>query len=306
MATRERRGNDVRGHGIRAGGGLDFRAMTSIRMRVPPSGAPPAPVGALLREWRAARRLSQLDLALEAGISSRHLSCVETGKARPSRELIARLADTLGMPLRERNALLLAAGYAPLYPERALGTPELAQVRHAIELILEQQEPYAAFVLDRYWDVVLTNRATTRLLDFLRGGSAHANVLRQVFDPDDMRAVLVNWEEVAGDLIRHLHAEVAARPSDGRARALLEEVLRYPGVPPRWRSREAESGPSPLLTVVFRKDDRQLRFFSTIATFGAPRDVTLDELRIECWFPADESTAELCRALATPSTQEGG
>jgi hypothetical protein len=212
--------------------------------------------------------------------------------------MIARLADTLAMPLRERNALLLAAGYAPEYPETALGTPDLKAVRRAIELVLEHQEPYPGFVLNRRWDVLRTNRAAERVAGFLRGGSAHSNMLRQFFDPNDLRAAVVNWEEVAGDLIRHLHAEIAAAPSDAKARALLDELLRYPGVPLRWRARELEAAPPLLLTVVFRKDHRELRFFSTITTFATPRDVTLDELRIECAFPADDATAELCRALA--------
>jgi transcriptional regulator with XRE-family HTH domain len=254
--------------------------------------------GARLREWRVARRLSQLDLALEADVSSRHLSCVETGKAQPSREMIARLADTLHVPLRERNVLLLAAGYAPEYPERDLDTPELAQVRRAMDLILAQQEPYPAFVLNRRWDVLRTNGAATRVANFLRGGTGHANMVRQFFDPNDLRAVVANWDEVAGDLIRHLHDEVAAAPTDSRVRGLLDEVLRYPGVPSRWRTREVGATPPPLLTVVFRKEDRELRFFSTIATFGTPRDVTLDDLRIECAFPADEATAEVCRVLS--------
>ncbi|HET8644153.1 MAG TPA: helix-turn-helix transcriptional regulator [Vicinamibacteria bacterium] len=254
--------------------------------------------GALLREWRAVRRLSQLDLALDAGVSTRHLSCVETGKAQPSRAMIARLADALAMPLRERNALLMAAGYAPEHPETALSTPDLAAVRRAIELVLQHQEPYPAFVLNRRWDVLQANAAAARLAGFLRGGRAHANMVRQFFDPDDMRAAVVNWEEVAGDMIRHLQASVAAAPSDADARALLDEVLRYPGVPARWREHAADAPPPPLLTVVFRKGRRHLRFFSTITTFVTPRDVTLDELRIECAFPADEDTAELCRSLA--------
>jgi transcriptional regulator with XRE-family HTH domain len=262
------------------------------------SAPPAAHVGPLLREWRVARRLSQLALALEAGMSARHLSCVETGKARPSRETIARLACTLEMPLRERNALLLAAGYAPEYAETGLGTPELEPVRRAIGLILEHQEPYPAFVLNRRWDVLLANRAAARVADFLIGGSAHANMVRQFLDPDDLRRAVVNWEEVAGDLVRHLSDEAAAAPSDARARTLLDEVLQYPGVPARWRTRELSAAPPPLLTVVFRKGDRELRFFSSITTFGTPRDVTLDDLRIECTFPADEGTAELCRMLA--------
>jgi transcriptional regulator with XRE-family HTH domain len=260
----------------------------------------PTHVGLLLREWRAVRRLSQLDLALEAGVSARHLSCVETGKARPSRDMITRLADTLDVPLRERNALLVAAGYAPQYPETALGTPELARVRQAIEFILEQQEPYPAFVLNRHWDILMANRAALRVNGYVMRGraSAHTNMIRQIFDPDDLRVAVANWDEVAGDLIHHLHQEVAASPSDLVARALLDEVLGYPGVPARWRRRELGVAPRPLLTTVLHRDRQELRFFSTITTFGTPRDVTLDELHIECCFPGDDATAELCRAIA--------
>ncbi len=267
--------------------------------------ASPAPtrLGALLREWRAARRLSQLDLALEANVSPRHLSCVETGKSQPSREMIARLADALDMPLRERNAMLVAAGFAPRYPETALATPELAQVRRAIEFILAQQEPYPAFVLNRHWDVLMANAAAMRVNGFVMHGrpSAHANMIRQIFDPADLRGAVDNWEEVAGDLIRHLHGEVAAAPSDDTARALLDEVLAYPGVPARWRLRDLDAAPTPLLTTVLRRDEHRLRFFSTITTFGTPRDVTLEELRIECCFPVDEATAALCQQLARES-----
>jgi len=176
--------------------------------------AHPTPqVGTVLREWRAARRLSQLGLALDAGISTRHLSCIETGKAQPSRDVVTRLADALDMPLRERNALLVAAGYAPRYPETALATPELAQVRRAIEFILAQQEPYPAFVLNRRWDVLMANDAAMRVNGYVMRGraSAHRNMIRQIFDPDDLRAAVANWEEVAGDLIHHLHAEVRPR-----------------------------------------------------------------------------------------------
>lgn len=260
-----------------------------------------APLGALLREWRSARRWSQLDLALEAGISSRHLSYVETGRAQPSRELVARLAETLGMPLRERNALLLAAGFAPLFPESALATRELEPMRRAAERILAQQEPYPAFVLDRRWNLLATNRAAARVTGFLLGRepAPEGNMVRLFFDPALLRPVVVNWEEVAGDLVRHLHDEVAASPSDAAARALLDEALAFPGVPARWRRRELGAAPSPILTTVFRRDGRELRFFSTITSFATPRDVTLDETRIECSFPEDEATTAFCRELAT-------
>lgn len=252
----------------------------------------------MLRQWRGARRLSQLELAVEADVSARHLSYVESGKAQPSRELLLRLAEVLELPLRERNALLVAAGYASMFRESGLTTPELAQVRKAIDLILAHQEPYPAFVIDRHWEVVLANGAAPRLFRHLRGGSAHRNMLRQIFDPADMRASLVNWEEVAGDVMRHLHDQVAAMPSDPTLRALRDEVLRFPDVPARWQTRELGSVAPPVLNVVFGKGDERFRFFSTIATFGSARDVTLDELRIECFFPGDEATAAACRRLA--------
>lgn len=273
--------------------------MNAIAARVT-SSIPQAPVGALLREWRAARRMSQLDLALEAEVSARHLSCVETGKSQPSRELLAKLADVLDMPLRERNALLIAAGYAPRYPESALATPAMTQVRRAIEAILAQQEPYPAFLMDRRWDILMANDAAVRMNRFLLDGrdSPHRNMLRHVFDPADLRCALVNWDEVAGDLIRHLHDLVASTPSDAEARALLDEVLAYPNVPARWRLRDLGVAPSPLLTTVFRRGARQVSFFSAVTTFGTARDVTVDELHIECCFPVDEATAAFCRELA--------
>lgn len=247
-------------------------------------------IGTLLKEWRETRRLSQLALALDAGISARHVSQVETGKAKPSREMVVRLAGALGLPLRERNALLVSAGYAPEYPETSLATPALAQVQRAITLMLEHQEPYPAFVLDRRWNILGANPAAMRVDAFLIGGSKHANMVRQFFDPSDLRSVVVNWEEVAGDIIRHLHDDPAAR-------GVLEDALGYPGVPAQWRNRTLDITPSPLLTVEFRKDRQSLRFFSTITTFGTPRDVTLDELRVECTFPADDETAAFCRQL---------
>jgi transcriptional regulator with XRE-family HTH domain len=289
--------------------GRSPRLICRMAARDPLSPPPPVPslhVGALLREWRAVRRFSQLDLALAADISTRHLSCIETGKAQPSHDMVVRLADTLEMPLRERNALLMAAGYAPRYPETALATPGLAQVRRATEFIIGQQEPYPAFVLNRHWDIQMANAAAMRVTGFmLGGGSEHRNMIRHFFDPKDLRAAVVNWEEVAGDLIRHLHNDVAAAPTDDISRALLDEALSYPGVPARWRLREPGAAPSPLLTTVFRRGDVELRFFSTFTTFGTPRDVTVDELRIECCFPDDEATAAFCRKLAQEESRPG-
>jgi len=282
--------------------------LRSVNRAHPPLSkvTPASAVGSLLREWRAARRLSQLDLALEADVSARHLSCVETGKAQASREMLARLADALGMPLRERNTLLVAAGFAPKYPESELATPAMAQIRGAIDAILRQQEPYPAFLLNRHWDVLAANRAAARVGDYVMRGqpSKHTNMLRQMFDPDDFRQAVVNWEEIAESIVRHLHNEVAAAPSDAKARELLDEVLSYPGVPASWRTRDLSAAPSPLMTTVLRGEGgERLNFFSTITTFGTPRDVTLDELHIECCFPMDEITERRCRWLAEHDTE---
>jgi transcriptional regulator with XRE-family HTH domain len=255
-------------------------------------------VGALLRDWRSARRLSQLDLAYKAEVSSRHLSFVENGRAQPSREMVARLADALDVPLRERNALLLAAGYAPQYRETGLAAPELATVRRALDLMLRHHEPYPAFVFNRHWDLLMSNQGSTRFFGYLLGAPrAHPNIMHMVFDPAGLRPKIVNWEECAGDLMRHLHNEVAAAPSDERARQLLADVLAYPDVPRRWHARQPGAPTTPLLTAEYRHGAQVFRFFSTIATFGTPQDVTLDELRIECTFPADEATAIAYRAL---------
>lgn len=245
--------------------------------------------------------MSQLDLALEAGISSRHLSCVETGKAQASRETIARLADALDMPLRERNSLLLAAGYAPRFSENTLTTPELGPMRQAIELILRHQEPYPAFVINRRWDVLMVNQAAMRVNQLLMHGRAsrHTNLLHQVFDPQDFRPVIINWAEAAEKFIGRLHQEIAAAPSDPTARRLLDEVLRYPDVPAHWRLRDVDGEAAPVFTLVFRSSEGEMRFFETITTFAGPRDVTLDEVRIECSFPADDHTAAVCAKLAS-------
>jgi len=265
----------------------------------PPRSAPAGnehPLGDLLRQWRAARRMSQMDLALEAGISTRHLSYVETGKARPSRELVALLAGALDMPMRDRNALLVVAGYAPGYRETPLSDPQMALMRRAIDCILAQHEPYPAFVVNRHWDVLMTSQGLLRVFGWLRDGAQpNGNIMRQVFDPADMRPFVENWEEVAGDLIGHLHHEAA---TDKTSRALLDEVLAYPDVPARWEHRELGATPLPLMTVTFRKGDRRLTFFSTLTTFGTSRDITLEELRIECMYPADDETAAFCRSLA--------
>ncbi len=227
--------------------------MSNAPVRAPSQPQPGTEVGALLRHWRTARRLSQLALALDAEVSSRHLSYVETGRSRPSREMVLRLADALAIPLRERNMLLVAAGFAPRYFETSLDAPEMAQMRTAIALILRQQEPYPAFVLDRYWNILMANQAAPRCTRFLLGAEpTEGNMLRLCLHPNGLRPMMLHWEDTAADLIRHLHSQVAAAPTDDRARALMAEVLAYPGIPAQWRIRDVGAPPTPLLTTSFR------------------------------------------------------
>jgi transcriptional regulator with XRE-family HTH domain len=254
----------------------------------------------LLRGWRTARRMSQLDLAGMADVSPRHLSCIETGRAQAGRDVVIRIAETLDIPLRDRNALLMSAGYAPIYPETALATSPLSEVRRAIDLLLAQQEPFLASVLDRHWNIIWANAGFERVVSHVLGGrpSRHANMIRQIFDPTDVRRTIVNWEEVAGAVIGDLRHALAATPGDRVGHALVAEVLAYPDVPTRWRQLDVVTAPSPLMTTVMRDGAGELSFFSTITTFAMPRDVTLEELRIECCFPTDARTRAVCEALA--------
>ncbi len=249
-------------------------------------------VGELLRGWRTVRRLTQLELALDAEISMRHLSYVETGRAQPSREMVLRLAEALEVPLRERNALLLAAGFAPLFRHSRLDTPEMDEARRAVTLILEHQNPFPAFVIDRYWNILLENEGTKRLVALFPECASVLpyNAVRLVFHPSGLRPFIENWEAVAARLIQRVHRASVAHPSDGTMRAFLDELLAYPDVPNRWRMVDLESSPPPVLTINYGHQGRTLCLFSTITTFGTPQDIALQELRIECFFPADEAT----------------
>ncbi len=244
--------------------------------------------------------MAQLTLAVEAEVSARHLSYIEGGRAQPSREMILRLSEALQIPLRERNTLLLAAGYAPLYRKTDLSSPELVEARSAVEFILAQQEPYPAIVLDRHWNVLMANAATERFLALFPECAAPGprNGPRLMFHPQGLRPFVENWEDVAARLIQRLHREAAANPADTDTRALLEELLAYPGVPERWRMPDLDQPPTPLLPVCYQREGQPFRFFSTITTFGTPQDITLQELRIESFFPADETTRTALVRLA--------
>lgn len=267
------------------------------------NGAQPASsaasLGSLLRYWRNLRSFSQLALATEAEVSPRHLSFLETGRAQPSREMLLRLANVLNVPLREQNALLLAAGFAPMHAETKLGAAELAAVETALLAILRQQEPFPAVVMNRHWDIVRSNEAARRFFGLLLGARASepANVVRLIFDPNGLRPYVSNWEEVAEALVQRVHREAVGGVTDATTARLLAEVLAYPGVPKRV-ARLGTTAPSlPVIPLRFRKGEHAFDFFSTVTTLGTPQDITLQELRIECFFPADTSTDARARAL---------
>lgn len=259
-------------------------------------------IGPLIRQWRRVRGKSQLDLALDANVSPRHVSFLETGRSRPSRAMVLALARTLDVPNRERNTLLVAAGFAPLYRESDWDAPELESARRAFELILEHQEPYPAVVLNRSWDVMRSNRAANRLFGMLLGepssASEPSNIIRLLFDPSGLRPLVSNWEEVAETLIQRVHREAVGGVLDARTGHVLSEALACPGVPKAWSLPEPERPLTPLIPIHFRKGSLSLRYFSAVTTLGTAQDITLQELRVEAFFPADSETAEAARAAA--------
>ena len=259
-------------------------------------------VGTLLQSWRKARNLSQLRLATEADISSRHLCFVETGRANPSREMVLRLANALDVPLRERNALLLAAGFAPVYAESKLEAPVLTAVNAALNAILGQAEPFPAVVMNRQWDILRTNDAATRFFGFLLGKrkpQGPPNVLRLMFDPHAVRPFVKNWSAVAESLVLRVRREAVGGVHDEVAQKLLAEVLDYPDVPQSLRDAPGDSPLLPIVPVVFEKGGHRFDFFSAVTTLGTPQDVTVQEVRIETFFPADDATKRAARRLAT-------
>jgi transcriptional regulator with XRE-family HTH domain len=258
----------------------------------------PGSLGVLLRTWRRTRGVSQLALATRLGVSARHLSFVETGRSSPSREMVLRLADGLDVPLRDQNALLMAAGYAPLYREADLDDPELGPIHRALTAILNRQDPHPAVVMDRGWSLVRANRGARVFFAHLLGGRrqpGRPNILRSMFDPQLLRPYVVDWERVAGALMQRVHREAVGGVPD---QDLLEELLAYPGVPDDWRVPDLATSSLPVIPVTFQKEGRRFSYFSTVTTLGTPQDITLQELRIECFFPMDEQTERWAAELA--------
>jgi transcriptional regulator with XRE-family HTH domain len=257
-------------------------------------------VGELLRTWRQRRRLSQLDLGLDADVSPRHLSFVETGRSLPSREMLLRLSEHLDVPLRERNVLLVAAGYAPLYRERGLADPDLQAARTAVELVLNAHLPYPALAIDRHWTLVAANAAVAPLLEGLAPAlvAPPVNVLRLTLHPDGLAPRVVNLAQWREHLFGRLRRQID-NSGDPETVALLDELRGYPAP-----AGEAPSASPPMpwsgIAVPFRLATPAgvLSFITTVTVFGTPSDITLSELAIEALFPADEATARVLRGAA--------
>jgi transcriptional regulator with XRE-family HTH domain len=269
--------------------------------------AAPRPFGEYLRHWRQHRRLSQLDLAQEADISTRHLSFVETGRSLPSREMVLRLAERLDVPLRERNALLVAAGYAPMYRDRPLDDPALSAAKRAVELILKSHEPYPALAVDRHWNLVAANRMLPHLLagadpSLLQG---QVNVLRLSLHPQGLAPRIVNLAQWRSHLFERLRQQIHAT-GDAALTALLEELRRYPMPEGGDRLHMEGEHLGVVMPFQFRSSSGVLSFISTTTIFGTPVDVTLQELAMETFFPADARTGEALRQLAARGTVDAG
>lgn len=263
----------------------------------------------LLKQWRNQRGFSQLDLAVTSQVSQRHISFLESGRAKPSRDMVLELAAVLDVPLRHQNLMLTAAGFAPIHTETDLCAPEMTSIRKALDFMLHQQEPYPAIAIDRYWNLLLANNGATRLLaafidletlqtNFCIDGKV--NLMRAMFHPQGLRPSIANWEEFAGHLLQRVHREANAyggalpnaEGESEQSTALLEELMSYPGVSEVWQNSHRVAQHALLLTIHLKRNHLDLQFFSTIATLGTPYDITLQELRIECLFPADELTEQ--------------
>lgn len=261
---------------------------------------------ALLKHWRRQRGLSQLDLALAADVSARHVSFLETGRSTPSTEMVLRLATTLGVPLRQVNTMLRAAGHAALYDETDDALP--APAVEALSLLMAHHEPFPVMVVDRTYAVRALNRGAQRLFEIMLGDGATAsdavrgpvgpNLARLTFDPAGAQPYLVNFHEVGRELLWRIQREVLADPDEGALRDLLDELLAMPTVDPEWRRVDLSVPANPALVLHLRRDGIDLRFLTMITAFQAPQNLAVEQLRIETWFPFDPTTAEVCRALS--------
>ena len=263
-------------------------------------------LGVLLKQWRGVRGRSQLDISVDTGISQKQISFIESGRSVPSRPTLMGIAQALEIPLRERNALLLTAGYAPMYSDAAWNSDEMKSINRALERIIAQHEPYPAMVMDRYWNLLLTNDAAPRFfncfIDMSKRPSPR-NMLHLMFDPRGMRPFIADWEALARTLIQRVHREAVGHIVDQKTKELLTALLGYPNVQSDWRTPERLSA-LPMIPMSFVKDGATMNYFSLVTTVGTPQTIAAQELRVECMYPADDETEVLhAKLLATSSNR---
>ena len=260
--------------------------------------------GEKLRDWRTSRHISQLGLATEAGVSQRHISFLETGRAKPSREMVIHLAAALDVPLRQRNELLGSAGFAAAYQERGPDDSAMRQIQEVLQRLLRAHEPYPAYIVDRMWNLVAANDVASKVIAMgmppaTDPATFGGNVMRLMLHPAGARHAVANWEAVAGELLRRLGRDVAAQPGDEELAALLEEARSYlADVDPELLAETPPTADELLIPIVLRTPHGDLETFTTIATIGAAHDVTLEELRIETLLPATAAAEQLLRRIA--------
>jgi len=282
-----------------------------MRTSTQSASKPGSELGALLRHWRDARRRSQFDLSIDTGVSQRHISFIESGRSAPGRQTLLDIAQALDVPLRDRNTLLLAAGFAPLYSEGGWNTQEMQGINRALERMLRQHEPFPAVVMDRYWNIFMANDSAPRFFNSFNPQATHKaprNILHLMFDPERMRSFIADWESVAKSLFERVYRESVGRIVDEKTQELMAALQSYPDVRAEWKAPEATGrlptgrtpasrSPSddaasrlPIIPIGFVKDGQVLNYFSLVATVGTPQTVAAQELRLECMFPADEAT----------------
>jgi transcriptional regulator with XRE-family HTH domain len=256
-------------------------------------------LGRLLRHWRDLRGKSQNELSLDTEISQRHLSFIESGRSAPSRQSLVTIAEALDIPLRERNQLFLAAGFAPIYVDEAWNAGEMASVNRALARVLQQHEPFPAVVMDRYWNVLMTNEAAPRFFNAfvdLAARPTPRNMLHLMFDPGGMRPHIANWYSASKSLLERVRREAVGHVMDDRTRELIDELLAYPDVD-QGDATPAEESSLPMVPLSFMKNGRTLNYFSMVSTVGTPLTIAAQELRVECLFPTDEATEALHKEL---------
>lgn len=255
--------------------------------------------GSLIKNWRKTRGLSQMELSFEADISSKHISFLETGRSQPSREMIIRLSNSLDVPLSERNVLFSAAGFAEAYSRMDINQPEMATVRNALQVMLDNHAPYPAVVFDWDWNILMANEPNQLMSQAIAAQQPNfpetPNILELLFDPDGYKPFIDNWEEVVSVILQRLHKEKIMYQD--RHSNLIERLMKYPDIPKSWQSFATESS-QPMVNVTLKLGEIRLKLFSTLASFGTAIDITMQELIIEQYFPADEFTRQYFESLA--------